>query len=304
LLKRGNGLFGSAEQTGSIGVVTINCARLGFRFAGDWQSMIEELDRLLDLASSSLEIKRKLVQRQIDSGLLPYTKRYLGTLRNHFSTIGVNGLNEFVRNFTHDTEDITTPEGQRLALEFLGHVRRRLVEFQESTGHLYNLEASPAEGATYRLAKEDRKRYPGIIQAGTDDAPYYTNSSQLPVDYTTDPFEALGLQEPLQRMYTGGTVFHLYLGERAPSAESCKLLVRRVLENFRIPYLTITPTFSVCPSHGYLEGEHEKCPECGSDCEVWTRVMGYHRPVSGYNRGKQAEYEQRREFTPAWSAAG
>jgi len=303
LLKRGNGLFGSAEQTGSVGVVTINCARLGFRFAGDWQGLLEELDRLLELARNSLEIKRKVVQRQIDAGLLPYTKRYLGTLRNHFSTIGVNGINEMVRNFTHGEHDLTGPEGQRLAYDLLEHMRARLVEFQEQTGHLYNLEASPAEGATYRLAREDQKRFPGILQAGTAETPYYTNSSQLPVNATSDPFAALTLQERLQRQYTGGTVFHLYLGERAPSAGACKQLVRRVLERFRIPYLTVTPTFSICPVHGYLSGEQHSCPSCGADCEVWTRVMGYHRPVSGFNRGKQAEYRQRQTFDDAWEAS-
>ncbi|HUU01013.1 MAG TPA: ribonucleoside triphosphate reductase [Myxococcota bacterium] len=296
LLKRGNGLFGSAEQTGSIGVVTINCARLGYLYSGDRLGLIEQLDRLLNLARTSLEIKRKIVQRQIDAGLLPYTKRYLGTLRNHFSTIGVNGLNECVRNFSSDLYDLSNAEGQRFVAEILDHIRERLVAFQEETGNMYNLEASPAEGATHRLAREDRKRYNGIYQAGTEEACYYTNSSQLPAGATDDPFEALGLQEELQRKYTGGTVFHLYLGERIHSAAACKKLVQRVLERFRIPYLTITPTFSVCPSHGYLAGEQPVCPTCGADCEVWTRVMGYHRPVSGFNRGKRAEYNERKYF--------
>jgi len=201
----------------------------------------------------------------MDAGLFPYTKRYLGTLRNHFSTIGVNGINEMVRNFSSDRDDITTPEGYALAECLLDHVRARMVEFQEEAGHLYNLEATPAEGTTYRFAREDRKRYPGILQAGTDDAPYYTNSSQLPVGFTDDPFEALERQEGLQRKYTGGTVLHLYLPEQVSSTDACKRPVRRALENFRLPYITITPTFSICPSHGYLAGEHEFCPKCDQE---------------------------------------
>jgi ribonucleoside-triphosphate reductase (formate) len=299
LLKRGNGLFGSAEQTGSVGVVTLNCARLGHVYAQDREGLVERLDRLLDLAKASLEIKRKVIQRQIDAGLLPYTRRFLGTLRNHFSTVGVNGLNECVRNFTRGTHTIADPEGQEFAAWFLDHVRERLVSFQEETGHMYNLEASPAEGATYRMAKEDQRRYPGIHQAGTVETPYYTNSSQLAADTTDDPFEALTLQESLQRKYTGGTVFHLYVGERIPSSAVCKRLVRKVLERFRIPYLTVTPTFSICPSHGYLVGEQKTCPQCGDACEVWTRVMGYHRPVAGFNVGKKAEYAERANFRVA-----
>jgi len=265
LLKRGNGLFGSAEQTGSIGVVTINCARLGYLHRGDETGLFQSLDRLLDLARTSLEIKRKVIQRHMDSGLFPYTKRYLGTLRNHFSTIGVNGINEMLRNFTSDVHDITVYDGQALGGRVLDYIRTRMVEFQEQTGHMYNLEATPAEGTTYRFAKEDRKRYPDIIQAGTPDAPYYTNSSQLPVGHTDDPFEALELQEELQRKYTGGTVFHLYMGEPVSSATVCRKLVRRALESYRIPYLTITPTFSVCPKHGYLPGEHKFCPRCDEE---------------------------------------
>ena len=262
LLKRGNGLFGSAEQTGSLGVVTINCARLGHRFNGDGAGLYRRLDHLLNLARNSLEMKRKVIQRHMDAGLFPYTKRYLGTLRNHFSTIGVNGINEMVRNFTGDAEDITTEAGHAFACGFLDHVRQRMVEFQEATGHLYNLEATPAEGTTYRFAKEDRKRFPDILQAGSPEAPYYTNSSQLPVGFTDDPFEALERQDELQRKYTGGTVLHLYLGERVSSAEACMRLVRRTLEKFRLPYVTVTPTFSICPTHGYLAGEHEFCPKC------------------------------------------
>jgi len=265
LLKRGNGLFGSAEQTGSLGVVTINCARLGFTHRGDESRLLGQLDRLLDLACNSLEIKRKVIQRHMDAGLFPYTKRYLGTLRNHFSTIGVNGINEMVRNFTADLDDMTTEQGQALACRVLDHVRERMREFQESTGHLYNLEATPAEGTTYRFAREDQKRYPDILQAGDSEAPYYTNSSQLPVGYTDDPFEALALQETLQSKYTGGTVLHLYMNEQVGSVEACKRLVRRALTNFRVPYITVTPVFSICPRHGYIAGEHEFCPVCDQE---------------------------------------
>lgn len=265
LLKRGNGLFGSAEQTGSLGVVTINCARLGFTHRGDEAGLLRQLDRLLDLARNSLEIKRKVIQRHMDAGLFPYTKRYLGTLRNHFSTIGVNGINEMVRNFSSDREDLTTELGQALACRLLDHVRGRMQEFQEATGHLYNLEATPAEGTTYRFAREDQKRFPGILQAGTAEAPYYTNSSQLPVGYTDDPFEALAMQETLQSKYTGGTVLHLYMSEQIGSVEACKRLVRRALTNFRLPYITVTPVFSICPRHGYLSGEHEFCPVCDEE---------------------------------------
>ena len=265
LLKRGNGLFGSAEQTGSLGVVTINCARLGFTHRGDEPGLLGQLDRLLDLARNSLEIKRKVIQRHLDAGLFPYTKRYLGTLRNHFSTIGVNGINEMIRNFTSDREDVSTEQGQALACQVLDHVRERMREFQESTGHLYNLEATPAEGTTYRFAREDQKRFPGILQAGVPEAPYYTNSSQLPAGYTDDPFEALAQQETLQSKYTGGTVLHLYMNEQISSVEACKRLVRRGLTSFRVPYITVTPVFSICPRHGYLAGEHEFCPLCDQE---------------------------------------
>ncbi|WP_300159175.1 ribonucleoside triphosphate reductase [Solidesulfovibrio sp.] len=298
LLKRGNGLFGSAEQTGSVGVVTINCARLGYLHRGDWNGLVARLDALLGIARTSLEIKRKEITRRMDAGLFPYTKRYLGTLRNHFSTIGVNGINEMVRNFTGGVHDITTIEGHALAVELLDHVRERMTEFQEQTGHLYNLEATPAEGTTYRFAREDRKRFPDILQAGTDDKPYYTNSSQLPVGFTDDPFEALSRQEELQRKYTGGTVLHLYMGERITSAEACKNLVHRSLSRFALPYVTVTPTFSICDIHGYLVGEQKTCPRCAAEgreqaCEIWTRVMGYYRPKSAFNTGKQGEYEER-----------
>ena len=265
LLKRGNGLFGSAEQTGSVGVVTVNCARLGHLHAGNEPALLARLDELLELGKQGLEIKRKVVQRLIDQGLFPYTRRYLGTLRNHFSTLGVNGLNEMIRNFSADREDITTPWGEAFALRVLDHVRERMVQFQEETGHLYNLEATPAEGTTYRFAKEDKKRFPAILQAGTDAQPYYTNSSQLPVGFTDDPFEALARQEPLQRKYTGGTVLHLYMSETLSSPAACRELVRRALTRFRMPYITVTPTFSICPKHGYLAGHHEFCPRCDEE---------------------------------------
>ena len=265
LLKRGNGLFGSAEQTGSLGVVTINCARLGYLFKGNEKGLFDRLDHLLDLAKTSLEIKRKVIQRHIDQGLFPYTKRYLGTLRNHFSTIGVNGINECIRNFTNDEHDITDEWGHNFALQLLDHVRARMVEFQEETGHMYNLEATPAEGTTYRFAKEDRKRFPDIIQAGTESNPYYTNSSQLPVGFTDDPFLALEMQDDLQRKYTGGTVLHLYMADAISSSKACKELVRRALSRFRLPYLTVTPTFSICPKHGYISGRHDFCPICDAE---------------------------------------
>lgn len=265
LLKRGNGLFGSAEQTGSLGVVTVNCARLGYLYKGNEEELYKRLDHLLDLAKQSLEIKRKVIQRHIDQGLFPYTKRYLGTLRNHFSTIGVNGINEMIRNFTGATDDITTDWGHAFAVRFLDHVRERLVQFQAETDHMYNLEATPAEGTTYRFAKEDKKRFPNILQAGTPKNPYYTNSSQLPVGFTDDPFQALEMQEDLQKKYTGGTVLHLYMNEAISSAEACRDLVRRTLTRFRLPYITITPTFSICPKHGYIPGRHDFCPICDAE---------------------------------------
>jgi ribonucleoside-triphosphate reductase len=276
LLKRGNGLFGSAEQTGSIGVVTINCARLGYLYRSDEAGLFRRLDALLEIGRNSLEIKRKVVQRYMDDGLFPYSKRYLGTLRNHFATLGVNGVNEMIRNFTADCEDITTPWGHAFAVRLLDHVRTRIREFQEATGNLFNLEATPAEGTTYRFAKEDRKRYPGILQAGTDENPYYTNSSQLPVSFTDDPFEALERQDELQCKYTGGTVLHLYMGSRLSSGAACKKLVQRALTRFHLPYITVTPTFSICPTHGYLEGEHAFCPKCDAERLAAKRQAAAH----------------------------
>jgi len=262
LLKRGNGLFGSAEMTGSIGVVTINMARLGYLFKGNKDEFYQQLDRLLLLSKSTLEKKRVFIQEMYDRGLYPYTKRYLQHYRNHFSTIGVNGMNEMILNFSKNQDTITSATGIEFASEILDHIRSRMKEFQEETGNLYNLEATPAEGTTYRFAKEDKKRFPTILQAGQSENIYYTNSSQIPVDYTEDPFEALFLQDELQCKYTGGTVLHLYMSEKISSPEACKQFVKKVLTNFRLPYITVTPVFSVCPVHGYLNGEHEYCPKC------------------------------------------
>ncbi|MBI1837635.1 MAG: ribonucleoside triphosphate reductase [Flavobacteriia bacterium] len=262
LLKRGNGLFGSAEMTGSIGVVTINMARLGYIYKGNKKELLKRLDNLLEISKSTLEKKRVFIQDMYDRGLYPYTKRYLQHFRNHFSTIGVNGINEMIRNYSNDDFDVSSEEGIDFANEILDLIRLRMKEFQEQTGNLYNLEATPAEGTTYRFAKEDKKRFNDIIQAGFGDNVYYTNSSQLPVDYTEDPFEALQLQDELQCKYTGGTVLHLYMNEKISSPEACRNMVKKVVSNFRLPYITITPIFSVCPVHGYLSGDHEYCPKC------------------------------------------
>jgi ribonucleoside-triphosphate reductase len=272
LLKRGGGLFGSAEMTGSIGVVTINMARLGFLYKGNKEGLYKRLDELMLHAKSTLEKKRVFIQEMYERGLYPYTKRYLPGFRNHFSTIGVNGINEMIRNFTSDSYDIADKRGEEFAIELLEYIRDRMVQFQEETGNLYNLEATPAEGTTYRFAKEDKKRYGGsIIQAGMGDNIYYTNSSQIPVDLTNDPFEALRLQDDLQCKYTGGTVLHLYMQEKISSTEACRKLVKNVITNFRLPYITVTPLFSVCPKHGYIPGEHEYCPKC--DEELLSNVV-------------------------------
>ena len=268
LRKRGGGLFGSAEMTGSIGVVTISAARIGYMHKGDKQKFFDRITYLMELGKTSLELKRKEIQKWIDNGLFPYTKRYLGHLKNHFSTIGVNGINEAIRNFTDDRENITTPWGQAFAAEVLDFMREKLQAFQEETGNLYNLEATPAEGATYRFAKEDQKRFPGILQAGTTEAPFYTNSSQIPVGFSDDVFEVLRLQDGLQTKYTGGTVLHCYMTERVSNAETCRTLVRKILTNFRLPYITITPTFSICPKHGYLAGEYDWCPKCDKELGI------------------------------------
>ena len=280
LLARGNGLFGSAEQTGSIGVVTLNCARLGYVYKGDEHALFNRVDELMEISRTSLEIKRKVIQRLIDNGLFPFTKRYLGTLRNHFSTIGVNGINEMIRNFTNDEHNIADEWGQAFAEKFLDYIRAKLVKIQEETGHMYNLEATPAEGATTRFAREDKKRFKDIIQAGTKENPFYTNSSQLPVGYTDDPFEALELQSTLQTKYTGGTVLHLYMGQRISSAKVCRDIVKRVLTNYRLPYITITPTFSICPKHGYISGEHKYCPICDEELKAQKRAAASRKDVA------------------------
>ncbi len=265
LLKRGGGLFGSAEMTGSIGVVTINMPRLGYLFAGEEEKLFERLSKLMEYAYSTLEKKRIFVEEMYKRGLYPYTARYLPGFDNHFSTIGVNGMNEMIRNFTADSHNITDTFGQAMAMRILEFMRERLKEFQERSGNLYNLEATPAEGTTYRFAREDKKRYPDIIQAGTQENNYYTNSTQIPVFYTDDPFEALMLQDEMQCKYTGGTVLHLYMREKVSSGEATRKLVRKVIENFRLPYITVTPTFSICEKHGYLSGEYEFCPLCDEE---------------------------------------
>ena len=265
LLKRGGGLFGSAEKTGSIGVVTINLARLGYTHKGDREGLLRELKRLLDLARDSLEIKRKIISKNMERGLYPFTKRYLGNWNHHFSTIGVNGANEMVMNFTNGTDNIATVFGKNLVLEVMDFIRTNLADYQETTGNLYNLEATPAEGCAYRFAKTDKKNFPDILTAGTEDAPYYTNSTQLPVYFTDDPFVALEHQEELQRKYTGGTMLHLYMGEPVSSGEAAEKIVRTIFENYKVPYMTLTPTFSICPKHGYLPGRHDFCPKCDAE---------------------------------------
>lgn len=293
LRARGGGLFGSAEMTGSVGVVTINLPRIGF-LAKSKEDFMQRLGRLMAISKDSLEMKRKVVEENIERGLLPFTKRYLPSLHNHFSTIGLNGMNEAALNFIQ--EDISTPAGKAFALEVLEFMRKKLGDFQEETGHFYNLEATPAEGTTYRFAKEDRVRFPGIVQAGTSEAPYYTNSSHLPVSYTDDPLFALQHQDELQTKYTGGTVLHLFLGERVTDWMTCRNFVKRVAENNKLPYFTITPTFSVCPTHGYMAGEIKSCPTCHGECEVWSRIVGYFRPVDQWNKGKKSEYKDRMEY--------
>lgn len=265
LIHRGNGLFGSAEQTGSIGVVTINLARLGYLFKGNWEGLLERFDYLCDLAKTSLEIKRKLITKLMGEGLYPFTKRYLGSFKNFFSTIGVNGANEMIRNFSDDQYDITDERGHKLAVELLEHLNKHIQNYQAETGNLYNSEATPAEGTATRFAREDRKRFPDIIQAGQDGHRYYTNSTQLPAGFTDDPFEALDHQTDLQRLYLGGTVLHLFTGERISSWKAARDIVRKTFSHYQLPYITITPTFSICPKHGYIAGEHKFCPLCDDE---------------------------------------
>ena len=276
LLKRGGGLFGSAEMTGSIGVVTINMARLGYLYKGNKNLLYAKLAELMDLAKSTLEKKRVFINTLYERGLYPYTKRYLPHLRNHFSTIGLNGINEMLRNFSNDTMNTATPDGIAFAEEVLHFMRERIRGYQEETGNLYNLEATPAEGTTHRFAREDQKRYPDIIQAGTPGHRYYTNSSQLPASYTQDLFKALHMQDKLQCCYTGGTVFHMYMNEAISSPEACRDIVRKVLTNFKMPYITVTPLFSVCDKHGYLKGRHDYCPIC--DEELLAKARSEEQP--------------------------
>ncbi|NIA12693.1 MAG: ribonucleoside triphosphate reductase [Nitrospiraceae bacterium] len=300
LRKRGGGLFGSNPLTGSIGVVTINLPRIGYQ-SRDVKEFKARLWRLVQVARTSLELKRKVIEKQSGKGLYPYSTHYLDNVKdrtgeywhNHFSTIGIIGMNEALLNFMD--KDLTTPEGQAFAIEIMDYLRKLLVSIQEETGHVYNLEATPAEGTAYRLARLDKARYPDIIAAGNG-TPYYTNSTQLPVGFSHDIFEVLKLQDELQCMYTGGTVLHAYLGESIEDIEACKRFIQKIFSQFKLPYLSITPTFSVCDSHGYISGEHFKCPQCGNKCEVWSRVTGYLRPVENYNEGKRQEYTDRQKF--------
>ncbi|MDY7027448.1 MAG: ribonucleoside triphosphate reductase [Spirochaetota bacterium] len=292
LRKRGGGLFGSDEFTGSLGVVTINLPRIGY-LSESRVDFFHRLTNLMDLAAQSLVIKRKVIERLMEGGLFPYTRRYLGHLNNHFSTIGICGMNECSLNFLG--KDISTREGADFAEEVLEYMRRHLSDLQEDTGDLFNLEATPAESTSYRLAKHDREAYPDIITSG-DSEPFYTNSTQLPVDHTSDVFEALDHQDRLQTKYTGGTVFHAFLGEAVSDWEACRKLVKAIAYTYHLPYFTISPTFSVCPNHGYLAGEHFTCPHCGADAEVYSRIVGYYRSVRNWNRGKQEEFGIRKLF--------
>jgi ribonucleoside-triphosphate reductase (formate) len=300
LRKRGGGLFGSNPLTGSIGVFTINLPRIGYKSA-NLADFKHRLSELVDIGMTTLELKRKLVEKQTDAGLYPYSANYLRHVKqrtgeywsNHFATIGILGMEEALQNFRGLS--VADPEGQALAIEIMNFLRERLRVIQEATGHAYNLEATPAEGAAHRLARLDQQRYPDIIVAG-ESVPYYTNSSQLPVGYTDDIFEAIDLQDELQSLYTGGTVLHLYLGEAIEDPELCKLLLQRTFSRYKLPYLSITPTFSICHEHGYISGEHFECPTCARKTEVWSRVTGYLRPVQNYNDGKRAEYFDRRKY--------
>lgn len=300
LRKRGGGLFGSNPLTGSIGVVTINLPRIGYLAKSKEDFKIRLLEQM-EIAKESLEIKRKTIEEQTAKGMYPYSANYLKNVKertgyywfNHFNTIGLIGMNETCLNFFK--EDITTAEGQQFALDTLDFMREVIARFQEETGHVYNLEATPAEGTSYSLARLDKERYHDIITAG-EDVPYYTNSSQLPVGFTDDIFETLDLQDELQCKYTGGTVLHLYLGEQIKDIEIAKQLLKKAFTHYKLPYLSLTPTFSVCPDHGYLNGEVYQCPECGAETEVWSRVVGYLRPVQNFHRGKQEEYKERKKY--------
>ena len=296
LRKKSGGFFGSGESTGSVGVVTINMPRLGY-LATDEEDFYKKLDHMLDISARSLKIKRNVITKLLDAGLYPYTKRYLGTFNNHFSTIGLVGMNECCLNAKWLKKDLTHKDAQDFTKDVLNHMREKLKDYQEQYGDLYNLEATPAESTAYRLAKHDKKRYPDIITASEGDAtPYYTNSSHLPVGYTDDIFKALDIQDELQTLYTSGTVFHAFLGQKLPDWKSCAKLVRKIAENYRLPYYTISPTYSVCAKHGYLEGEQYVCPECGRKTEVYSRITGYYRPVQNWNDGKSEEFKNRKTY--------
>ena len=294
LKSRGGGLFGADELTGSIGVVTINLPRIGF-LAKSKEEFFKRLEKLMELGKNSLEIKRGVINRLMDIGLFPYTKRYLKNFNNHFATIGLVGMNECCLNFLG--QPIHQAEGKKFAEEILEFMRNKLADYQVETGNLYNLEATPAEGTSYRLAKKDKETYPGIIQAGNGTESYYTNSTHLPVNFTEDIFSALDHQDSLQTKYTGGTVLHGFIGESIKDPEVCKELVRKIAYGYSLPYFTITPTFSICETHGRIAGEHFACPQCGKEAEVYSRIVGYYRPVQNWNKGKKAEFSDRHEYS-------
>ena len=302
LRKKSGGFFGSGESTGSIGVVTINIPRIAY-LAKDEADFFKRLDKLMDISARSLKIKREQVTKLMEEGLYPYTKRYLGTFANHFSTIGLIGMNEAGLNARWIRKDLTRQETQDFAVRVLNHMRERLSDYQEMYGDLYNLEATPAESTTYRLAKHDKARYPEIITAHEGATPYYTNSSHLPVGYTEDIFEALAIQDKLQTLYTSGTVFHAFLGEKLPDWKAAATLVRKIAENHELPYYTMSPTYSVCADHGYIAGEEYTCPVCGKRCEVYSRITGYYRPVQNWNDGKSQEYKDRKNYKVAAASA-
>ena len=300
LRKKSGGFFGSGESTGSVGVVTINLPRIAY-LAQDEEDFYNRLDKLMDIAARSLKVKRTVITKLLDNGLYPYTKRYLGTFDNHFSTIGLIGMNEVGLNANWLRADMTNEKTQAFAKDVLNHMRERLSDYQEMYGDLYNLEATPAESTTYRFAKHDKKHYPDIITANENGTPYYTNSSHLPVGYTEDIFTALDVQDELQTLYTSGTVFHAFLGEKLPDWKAAASLVRKIAENYRLPYYTMSPTYSVCAEHGYLAGEQYTCPHCGKEAEVYSRITGYYRPVKNWNDGKTQEFKDRAEYNVATS---
>ena len=295
LRKKSGGFFGSGESTGSVGVVTINMPRIAYLSKTE-DEFYQRLDHMMDIAARSLKTKRTVITKLLDAGLYPYTKYYLGTFENHFSTIGLVGTNEACLNARWLHKDLTDPEAQEFTKAVLNHMRERLSDYQEKYGDLYNLEATPAESTSYRLAKHDRNRYPEIITANMNGTPYYTNSSHLPVGYTEDIFSALDIQDDLQTLYTSGTVFHAFLGEKLPDWRAAADLVRKIAENYKLPYYTMSPTYSVCHDHGYITGEHFTCPKCGKDTEVWSRITGYYRPVQNWNDGKVQEFKDRKEY--------